>query len=188
MNTPPLRVLLVDDDTDERQLIRWALTRAIEPITIYEMSSGHDLIDWMNEQRRRAVDEPDCKPQEASIILLDMHMPKLTGLETLDYLGDMRQLAYMPVVMLTASMSDQLKQQAYERGIHLFMLKPAGASGFYRVAEAVKLCYRDTLRIREQRKGENDFLANEPHPGRQPPSGHLAAQGRIDIAISLSVV
>ena len=84
-------------------------------------------------------------------------MPPLTGLETLQSLGDMTDLPYIPIVMLTASISDQLKQQAYQQGIHLYMIKPSGASGFYRVVEAIKLCYRDTLLLRERAKLASDF-------------------------------
>ena len=157
MNNLSLRVLLVDDDDEDRQLIRWALTSAIEQIIIEEMTSGQELIDWLAQQRRLSEEEIAVDAQSITIILLDMHMPKLTGLITLYYLGDMSDLPYMPVIMLTASISDQLKQQAYQRGIHLFMLKPAGANGFYRVVEAVKLCFRDVLRIREQQRLSNDF-------------------------------
>ncbi len=149
--------MLVDDDDEDRQLIRWALTNAIKQITIEEMTSGRELIDWLTEQRRLAADQSPVDPSTVSIILLDMHMPELTGLETLHYLGDMSDLPYVPVVMLSASMNDQLKQQAYQQGIHLYLAKPAGANGFYRVAEAVKLCYRDALRIREQNRLTDDF-------------------------------
>lgn len=157
MNNPSLRVLLVDDDEEDRLLIRGALTQAIEPIQIDELTSGQDLIDWLVQLRGLADPEKVSESEPVTIILLDMHMPVLTGLETLKYLGDMSHLPYMPVVILTASMSDQLKQQAYERGIHLFMLKPVGAHGFYRVVEAVKLCYRDALRIREQDRLKDNF-------------------------------
>ncbi|QIP13476.1 response regulator [Spirosoma aureum] len=150
MKMLPLRVLLVDDDDEDRQLIREALTTAIDHILIEEMATGEELIKWL--AHRRSLPSTEMRKESAlvTIILLDMHMPKLTGLETLQSLGDTRDLAYMPVVLLTSSISEPLKQQAYEHGIHLYMVKPAGASGFYRVVEAVKLCYRDTLRMRDQ--------------------------------------
>ncbi|RZM26905.1 MAG: response regulator [Pedobacter sp.] len=157
MNNLPLHVLLVDDDDEDRELIRWALTSAIEQITINEMTSGQDLINWLTQQRSMPRSEVKNESEPITIILLDMHMPKLTGLETLAYLGDMSMLPYIPVVMLSSSISDQLKQRAYQQGIHLFMLKPAGANGFYRVVEAVKLCYRDAVRIREWDRLNLDF-------------------------------
>ena len=157
MHNLSLRVLLVDDDEEDRQLIRWALTNAISHIIIEEMTSGQELITWLAQLRILAEEESAADTHSVTIILLDMHMPKLTGLETLNFLGDMSNLPYMPVIMLTASISDQLKQEAYQRGIHLFMLKPTGANGFYRVVEAVKLCYRDVVRIREQNRLKDDF-------------------------------
>ncbi|MBO0953093.1 response regulator [Fibrella forsythiae] len=155
MITSPLHVLLVDDDEEDQQLVAQALTSAIDQITVQPLSSGQALIDWLAQQRSTVGPSSELAP--VTIILLDMHMPTLSGLETLDYLGDMSQLPYMPVVMLTASMSDQLKLEAYQRGIHLFMLKPTGSHGFYRVVEAIKLCYRDALRVRERDRLRRDF-------------------------------
>jgi len=150
MDAPTLRVLLVDDDEDDRQLIRLALTDTIKSIIIEEMSSGQELVAWLDNQRSLKAggsnDDRTCQ----TIILLDMHMPELSGLETLKALGSMSDLAYMPVVMLTASVNEALKQQAYQQGIHLYMVKPGQYRGFYRVVEAVKLCYRDAQRMRDQ--------------------------------------
>ncbi len=114
------------------------------------METGQELIDWLDQQRSLSSDEFTTDPSFVTVILLDMHMPKLTGLETLQSLGDLSRLAYMPVVMLTTAANDRVKQQAYDHGIHLYMVKPTGMGGFYRVVEAVKLCYRDMLRMRDQ--------------------------------------
>lgn len=150
MNAPSLRVLLVDDDEEDRQLIHWALTSAIDHVVIEELTTGQALINWLDHQRQLSAEDALADNSFITVILLDMHMPALTGLQTLQSLGDMSDLAYMPVVMLTSSMSEQLKQQAYGQGIHLYMVKPTGSGGFHRVVEAVKLCYRDTLRMRDQ--------------------------------------
>lgn len=150
MDAPTLRVLLVDDDEDDRQLIRMALTDAIESVVIEEMSSGQELVVWLDNQRKLKESGSDEDSTCQTIILLDMHMPDLTGLETLQALGDIRDLAYMPVVMLTATVNETLKQQAYQQGIHLYMVKPSQYRGFYRVVEAVKLCYRDAQRMCDQ--------------------------------------
>lgn len=156
-NKLSLRVILVDDDEEDRQLTRWALTSALDPILIEEMTNGQELIDWL-EQRRKQLEEKTLVDEVlVTVILLDMNMPALTGLETLQSLGDMREFPYMPVIMLTGSISEPLKQQAYQQGIHLYLLKPAGSLGFYRVVEAVKLCYRDTIYLQEQHQLDNSF-------------------------------
>lgn len=156
-NKLSLRVILVDDDEEDRQLIRWALTSGLDPILIEEMTTGQELIDWLQQRRERLAEKTLVDEALVTVILLDMHMPTLTGLETLQSLGDMAEFPYMPVIMLTASMSEPLKQQAYQQGIHLYLLKPAGSLGFYRVVEAVKLCYRDTLLLQEQHRLDNSF-------------------------------
>ncbi|WP_461092597.1 response regulator [Spirosoma gilvum] len=150
MNALSLRVVVVDDNDDYRQLIRWALANGLTDIAIDEMTSGQQLIDWLAEYRRQQRKGFVVDNYQVTVILLDLHMPGLSGLDTLKLLGDMSELPYMPVIMLTSSVSEQLKQQAYQQGIHLYMIKPTRPGGLYRVVEAVKLCYRDTLRLREQ--------------------------------------
>ncbi|MFD1139871.1 response regulator [Larkinella insperata] len=152
MNKLSLRVLIVDDNKDYRQLIRWALTSALEHVVIQEMTTGQELVDWLAHHRKQSTAEQMADKCLVTIILLDMHMPGLSGLDTLQSLGDMSDLPYMPVVMLTATLCDQLKHQAYNQGIHLYMVKPIEIGGFYRVVEAVKLCYRDMLRRWEQQE------------------------------------
>ncbi|MEZ0542267.1 response regulator [Fibrella arboris] len=150
MDTLSLRIILVDDDAADRELIHWALASAIQPIQIDEMTTGQELIDWLAHQRSLNAQHVPPDNSFVTIILLDIHMPAMTGLETVRLLGDMRNLPYIPVVVLAATMNEQLKQQAYEQGIHLYMVKPTRSGGVHRVVEAVKLCYRDTLRLREQ--------------------------------------
>ncbi len=150
METLILRVLLVDDDYEDRQMIRDALTDGIRRLVIKEMGTGQELINWLAHQRSLALSGRAKDSSYVTVILLDMHMPELSGLETLQSLGDLSDLGYMPVVMLTTAVSDQIKQLAYEKGLHLYMVKPSSYRGFYRVVEAVKLCYRDALRMRDQ--------------------------------------
>ncbi|GAB4022114.1 response regulator [Spirosoma koreense] len=145
-----LRIVLVDDNEDYRRLLRWSLSRVLERITIEEMTTGEQLLAWLAAYRKRSATEPAHDPCQVTIILLDMHMPGLNGLETLQSLGDMSDLVTMPVLMLTASTDSALKQRAYHQGIHLYIVKPTGPHGFHRIIEAVKLCYRDTLQLREQ--------------------------------------
>ncbi|GAB3696772.1 response regulator [Spirosoma flavus] len=145
-----MRIVVVDDSDDYRQLIRWTLTNDLKGIVVEEMTSGQELIHWLAQYRSQLVKTPGFDDCQVTVILLDLHMPELSGLDTLKMLGDMRDLPYMPVILLTASTSEQVKHQAYEQGIHLYMVKPTGPRGLYRVVEAVKLCYRDTLHIREQ--------------------------------------
>ncbi|AUD04671.1 response regulator [Spirosoma pollinicola] len=145
-----LRILVVDDEETDRHLIYGALQSAMPDSLIEEMSSGPQLIAWVDKERSRMLSDPAGPDTLVTIVLLDMHMPILTGLQTIHVLGDRRDLGYMPIVMLTASLDSHLKQQAYEQGVHLVLGKPAGPYGFYRVVEAVKQCYRDTLHMRNQ--------------------------------------
>jgi CheY-like chemotaxis protein len=147
MKTPPLRVLVVDDDELDRQLICRALTDGIDNLVLVELSSGQELMAWLSQQ---PILESMQDGSYLTVILLDMHMPRQTGLETLQLMKQSQLLPYRPVVMLSGSLDMVVKQRAYELGIHLYLVKPTAYRGFYRVVEAIKLCYRDGLAIRNQ--------------------------------------
>ena len=147
MPTQILTVLVVDDDGHDRFLISSVLRETMNYADVQPMASGQELIDWLEQQRQTSASSASSP---VTVILLDMHTDTESGLDILKATSNRGELAYMPVIMLSSSVDPQIRQQAYEQGVHLFMNKPDSYRGFYRVAEAVNHCYRD-VRNRQQR-------------------------------------
>lgn len=113
-------VLLAEDDPDYRFLIREAFASAGLPVRTEFMSDGQELLDYLRKESRfqqRTEGDP-------SLILLDLEMPGLGGLETLAQLRTDPRLARIPTVILTSSTEGQDFQRAYSSGARSFLTKP----------------------------------------------------------------
>jgi two-component system alkaline phosphatase synthesis response regulator PhoP/two-component system response regulator VicR len=105
----PTRVLLVDDEPNIRRLIRVQLSgRGYE---VLEAAEGREALEKVRSDR------PD-------IVLLDVMMPELDGLQVLDILKGDPRTAEIVVVMLTARGSDDHIRHGWKRGADLYLTKP----------------------------------------------------------------
>ncbi len=111
---------LVDDDQDDRFFIRKAIQEAGAQVEIIEAENGLELLSLMQKQENAA----------ASLILLDMNMPKMNGLETISAIRSDPQTAPTPIVMISTSSSPALIKTAYQAGVDNFITKPSSFEGF----------------------------------------------------------
>lgn len=107
MNSPPLQVLLVDDETYFRRFVGEVVRRAT-PATLQEARDGEEAVALFR------VTPPD-------LVLLDINMPRMDGLHTLLAL---RLLSPdVPIVMLTAISEEHVVEQCVEAGASYFIRK-----------------------------------------------------------------
>ena len=93
----PIRVLLAEDDDDHVTLLRRAIRGYPREIELTVARDGQEAVEFL---RGRTESRPD-------LILLDMNMPKLTGLEVLRTVKSTDSLDAIPTVMLTTSARDE---------------------------------------------------------------------------------
>lgn len=120
-------IYLVDDDQDDRFFIREAIQDSGMNVRITEVENGFDLLTLMKE-----VIDP-----ESSIIIIDMNMPKMNGLETVAAIRTDNRLAAMPIVMLSTSSNPALIQTAYLSGVTSFVTKPSTFDEFAQLAREI---------------------------------------------------
>lgn len=125
-------IYLADDDEDDRMLIRVAVEQAIGPVRIIELDSGDDLITLIN--KRGVSGDP-------AMIIMDMTMPRMSGLETLGMLKLNDASRHIPVVILSTTSNHALVRDAYERGVNAFLEKPVYEADFVKLAKAVDACF-----------------------------------------------
>ncbi|QRR00082.1 response regulator [Dyadobacter sandarakinus] len=125
-------VFLVDDDEDDRMLLLEALGTVIKHLNIIEIPSGSHLMALMKTGRFQ---------HEPELILLDMNMPVINGLEIVKKLKDNERTRHIPVVMISTTSSRQLIGEAYRRGVNAFMIKPVIASDYEIMAMAINVCF-----------------------------------------------
>ncbi len=122
-------VLLVEDD----QIDVMAIKRAFEVIKITNRlnvaNNGEEALAYL----RNSENEKPC------IILLDLNMPKMNGIEFLTIAKQDELLRKIPVVVLTTSREDQDKADSFNLGISGYMVKPVDYKRFVEVVKTIDL-------------------------------------------------
>ena len=124
-------IYLVDDSEDDIMLIRKALQSVITDVEITEISDGQHLLDLISVKK---FDSP-------ALILMDMCMPRVGGIEAVSSLKSNPDTTHIPVVMLSTCSDPRLIQGAYEEGISAFITKPVEPNEYKIMAEAINVCF-----------------------------------------------
>ena len=133
-------ILLVEDDPKDVEftLAAFKAARLVNPVQV--VSDGAAALEILTATDSRPKANDQLPPQ---LVLLDLHLPKLHGLEVLRRIRNDRRLKQMPVVVLTASRSDRDIQEAMRLGANAFLTKPVD---FHRLADVTpKLSFRWAL-------------------------------------------
>ncbi|PLX70077.1 MAG: two-component system response regulator [Denitrovibrio sp.] len=123
------RILLVDDDPFDRELISESLKDAGIVNKIDFANDGVEAIEYLFE---RGLNKP-------ILVLLDIKMPRLGGMEVLKRIKDDNDLKIIPVVMLTSSKEDVDVYKSYEYQANGFVCKPVNFSDFQDVVKRIGL-------------------------------------------------
>jgi len=116
-----LNILLVEDDEVDVMNVRRAFEKAHVSNPLYVAGNGLEALDML---RGTTI------PQERRLVLLDLNMPKMNGIEFLEALRADPVLASTSVVVLTTSNDDQDKIDAYNLNVAGYLLKPVTFSNF----------------------------------------------------------
>ena len=125
-------ILLVEDNLDDITITKKALKEAQLVNALYTVRDGQEAVDFL--QHRGAYQNPATSPKPG-LILLDINLPKLNGVEVLKVIKQDPALRRIPVVMLTVSKRDEDVVKSYDRGCNSFIQKPVE---FERFVELVK--------------------------------------------------
>lgn len=114
-------ILMADDDMDDIDLVKKALKEAKCNVDFRYVEDGEEAIDYLSRSGRYAAPELAPRPD---LILLDFHMPKKDGLQTLIEIRKNPQIRAIPVVVLTTSKDRDLMFKIYSLGGSAFITKP----------------------------------------------------------------
>jgi CheY-like chemotaxis protein len=142
--TIAITILICDDDEEDRLLTRQALEQAgiLNPLKFVE--SGAQLLDYLHQRGEFAGNRGEAP--RPGLILLDLHMPKMGGLEALARIRAADTLRAIPVVMLSTTGANEDILRSYELGVNSFIAKPVT---FSELVEAIKVIGRYWFKIVE---------------------------------------
>ncbi|MEI6280105.1 MAG: response regulator [Verrucomicrobiae bacterium] len=127
LNGPPITILLVEDEPAHAEIVRRNLSAFPVAHRLIHVGDGQMALDYLLRQEGYA--DPVCSPRP-ELILLDLRLPKVDGLEVLRQIKSSRDLETIPTVVLTTSATDSDLAAAYSLGARSYQLKPANFEGF----------------------------------------------------------
>jgi CheY-like chemotaxis protein len=141
-------IMLVEDNIDDEDLTLLALRKANIANEVFVARDGQEALDFLFGGGKHAGRDLANKP---ALVLLDLKLPKLNGIDVLNRMRADERTKYVPVVVLTSSSEDEDKLSSYKSGANSYVRKPVEFSSF---ASAVT------------KLGIYWLLLNESPPGR----------------------
>jgi two-component system response regulator len=126
------KILLVEDNADDEALTIRALKRNNIVNAIDVVRDGAEALDYMFCRGAWSDRNPQMVPQ---VVLLDLKLPKVSGLEVLKAIREDEKMRFLPVVILTSSTEEQDIVKSYGLGANSYIRKPVDFDQF---SEAVR--------------------------------------------------
>jgi CheY-like chemotaxis protein len=125
------RILIVEDDPNDVELTLTALSDYNLANEVVVTRDGQQALDYLN--CRGEFNTPS--PENPAVILLDLKLPKVDGLEVLQQIKSDERLKMIPVVVLTSSHEEKDLIRSYSLGVNAYVVKPVD---FHEFVNAVK--------------------------------------------------
>lgn len=134
-----LKILVADDDPDDRLLIKEAIEEAGSVNWIEFVNDGVELMEYLH-RRGAYADRNDDLPD---IILLDLNMPRKDGREVLAEIRADPNLRHTPVAILTTSKAEDDVRNTYDTGASAYIVKPATFTQLVETMKGLVTCWQD---------------------------------------------
>lgn len=131
-----MTILLVEDNPDHAELTIKTLTREKLLNRVYWVKDGAEAVDYL--WRRNGYADPETSPRPG-LILLDIKLPKVDGIEVLRQIKSDETLRRIPTVMLTTSERDEEMIKSYGLGANSFVTKPVSFGAFVETIGQIEL-------------------------------------------------
>jgi CheY-like chemotaxis protein len=141
-------ILLVEDNPHDLELTLIALSKSQLANEVVIARDGAEALDYLTRRGQFA----DRLAGNPAVVLLDLKLPKVDGLEVLKDIRATAKLRSQPVVMLTSSKEEQDLVRSYELGVNAYVVKPVDFNEFVRAISDLGIFWA---------------VLNEPPPGSQ---------------------
>jgi CheY-like chemotaxis protein len=136
MEGRPFVILLVEDNLGHAELVARSFREHQPTNQIYHVSNGEAALDYLFRRGRYANSERSPRPH---LILLDLRLPRVDGLEVLRAVKTSNALCRIPVVVLTTSEAESDVARAYEYHANSYLVKPVDFDKFIELMRGLSL-------------------------------------------------
>ena len=141
-------ILLVEDNPNDLELTLTALSNTGFANEVVVTRDGAEARDYLFRQGEYA----DRAPGFPTVVLLDLKLPKIDGLELLRIIRNTAETAKLPVVILTSSREEKDVAAGYELGSNAYVVKPVAFNAFFKAIQDLGIFWA---------------VLNEPPPGKR---------------------
>lgn len=140
----PIHILLVEDNEGDIILTLEALKDTNTFNTVSVVRDGEEAIQFLNKEKKYGSELlPD-------LILLDINLPKIDGIEVLFYIKHKEELKQIPVIMLTTSVSEIDIREAYKNHANCYIAKPVNLTRFLDVVQKIENFWISIVQLPKQ--------------------------------------
>lgn len=132
MENNEVEILIVEDSLDDANLTIRALKKGNIANTLYHVRDGAEALDFIFARGKYSSRTKMSKPK---LILLDLKMPKVNGVEVLEKIKSDPETKTIPIVILTSSQEDPDIKKCYELGANSYVTKPVEFEGFVKAVK-----------------------------------------------------
>jgi len=136
MDKKELLVLMAEDNKHDRLAAEraWEELNITNPLVI--VNDGEQILDYLH--RRGKYSEPGAAPRPG-IVLLDIKMPRVDGIEVLKHIRASDEFHQLPVIMLTSSKMEEDRLRSYALGATAYIVKPIEYENFIGAIKAINV-------------------------------------------------
>lgn len=134
-------ILLIEDNASDIELTKRALKRGRVTNEIVVAHDGEEALEYLFSSGRYSGRDPADLP---AIALLDLKLPKMSGLEVLRRIRENGRTRRLPVIILTTSREEQDLADSYDNGANSYVVKPVDFSHFQHAIEQLGLYWLAT--------------------------------------------
>jgi CheY-like chemotaxis protein len=143
--TKPVELLLVEDNPDDAELtietLKGGTIRGLRGLRVHHVEDGEQALAFLGREGRHAdAPRPD-------LILLDLEMPRLNGLEVLSAVKEHPDWRRIPVVMMTSSNKEEHVLTAYGRHANCYVTKPVDLDEFIEAVRSIEEFWLSLVRL-----------------------------------------
>ena len=136
MDLDAVEILLVEDSDEDAELTTRALRRHKLTHQMHRVSDGAEALEFLFATGQYSSRSADRPPR---VVLLDLKLPKVSGMEVLRKLKHDPRTRSVPVVVLTSSNEDRDLHEAYQLGANSYIVKPVEFDKFVNAVEQLGL-------------------------------------------------
>ncbi len=124
---PEKKVILVEDNLADVELTRLAFKKLDMPLEVVHVYDGYKLMELLRK----------LNLEEIALIMLDLNMPSLGGLDVLKMMNNDPEYCKLPVIVFSTSCNEDDVYACYENGANAYVSKPFDINEFHKTIEAI---------------------------------------------------